>query len=108
MIRVTSEVTWMAEVLDTMFDSTDAYDDAAWIREQWPERMAVEGVQAVVRWGWAEARLPVRTDVRWQPRPRRDDRTHGHQIKDPRAGFGISRLDELKPNHVASRWWPIT
>lgn len=37
----------VAELLDTMFDPTVTYDDLAWIREQWPGRVVVKGVQTV-------------------------------------------------------------
>lgn len=37
----------VAELLDTMFDPAVTYDDLAWIREQWPGKIAVKGVQTV-------------------------------------------------------------
>jgi L-lactate dehydrogenase (cytochrome) len=37
----------VAELLDTMFDPTVTYEDLAWIREQWPGRVSVKGVQSV-------------------------------------------------------------
>jgi L-lactate dehydrogenase (cytochrome) len=37
----------VAELLDTMFDPTVTYDDLAWIREQWPGKIVVKGVQTV-------------------------------------------------------------
>jgi len=37
----------VAELLDTMFDPTVTYEDLAWIREQWPGRVVVKGVQGV-------------------------------------------------------------
>ncbi|MGI8646344.1 MAG: alpha-hydroxy acid oxidase [Nocardioides sp.] len=37
----------VAELLDTMFDPTVTYDDLAWIREQWPGKVSVKGVQSV-------------------------------------------------------------
>ena len=37
----------VADLLDTMFDPTVTYDDLAWIREQWPGRVVVKGVQTV-------------------------------------------------------------
>lgn len=37
----------VAELLDTMFDPTVTYDDLAWIRSQWPGKVAVKGVQSV-------------------------------------------------------------
>jgi len=37
----------VADLLDTMFDPTVTYDDLAWIREQWPGRVSVKGVQTV-------------------------------------------------------------
>lgn len=36
-----------AELIDTMFDPTVSYADLAWIREQWPGRLAVKGVQTL-------------------------------------------------------------
>jgi isopentenyl diphosphate isomerase/L-lactate dehydrogenase-like FMN-dependent dehydrogenase len=37
----------VAELLDTMFDPTVTYEDLAWIREQWPGKVSVKGVQNV-------------------------------------------------------------
>ncbi|GHJ59742.1 alpha-hydroxy-acid oxidizing enzyme [Nocardioides sp. OK12] len=37
----------VGELLDTMFDPTVTYDDLAWIREQWPGKLCVKGVQTV-------------------------------------------------------------
>jgi len=37
----------VAELLDTMFDSTVTYDDLAWIKAQWPGKIVVKGVQTV-------------------------------------------------------------
>jgi L-lactate dehydrogenase (cytochrome) len=37
----------VAELLDTMFDPTVTYDDLAWIRDQWPGRVVVKGVQTL-------------------------------------------------------------
>lgn len=37
----------VADLLDTMFDPTVTYDDLAWIREQWPGKVVVKGVQSV-------------------------------------------------------------
>jgi L-lactate dehydrogenase (cytochrome)/glycolate oxidase len=37
----------VAELLDTMFDPTVTYEDLAWIREQWPGKVVVKGVQTV-------------------------------------------------------------
>ena len=37
----------VAELLDAMFDPTVTYDDLAWIREQWPGKVVVKGVQTV-------------------------------------------------------------
>jgi isopentenyl diphosphate isomerase/L-lactate dehydrogenase-like FMN-dependent dehydrogenase len=42
--------TWsgtVAELLDVMFDPTVTYEDLAWIKDQWPGRLAVKGVQSV-------------------------------------------------------------
>ncbi|MFC4224096.1 alpha-hydroxy acid oxidase [Lysinibacter cavernae] len=35
----------VAELLDTMFDPTVDFDDLAWIRDQWPGKVVVKGVQ---------------------------------------------------------------
>ena len=37
----------VADLLDTMFDPTVTYDDLAWIRQQWPGKVVVKGVQTV-------------------------------------------------------------
>ena len=37
----------VADLLDTMFDPTVTYDDLAWIREQWPGKVVVKGVQTL-------------------------------------------------------------
>jgi L-lactate dehydrogenase (cytochrome)/glycolate oxidase len=37
----------VADLLDTMFDPTVTFDDLAWIREQWPGKVSVKGVQSV-------------------------------------------------------------
>lgn len=37
----------VAELLDTMFDPTVTFDDLAWIRDQWPGKVSVKGVQSV-------------------------------------------------------------
>ena len=37
----------VADLLDTMFDPTVTYEDLAWIREQWPGKVSVKGVQNV-------------------------------------------------------------
>jgi L-lactate dehydrogenase (cytochrome)/glycolate oxidase len=37
----------VAELLDTMFDPTVTYQDLAWIRDQWPGKVSVKGVQTV-------------------------------------------------------------
>jgi len=42
--------TWsgtVAELLDTMFDPTVTYDDLRWIKEQWPGKLVVKGVQTL-------------------------------------------------------------
>ena len=42
--------TWpgtVAELLDATFDPTVTFEDLAWIRERWPGRLAVKGVQTV-------------------------------------------------------------
>ena len=37
----------VAELLDTMFDPTVTFEDLSWIRDQWPGRISVKGVQNV-------------------------------------------------------------
>lgn len=37
----------VADLLDTMFDPTVTYDDLAWIRQQWPGKVVVKGVQTL-------------------------------------------------------------
>jgi len=37
----------VAELLDTMFDPSVTYDDLVWIRDQWPGKVVVKGVQTV-------------------------------------------------------------
>ena len=37
----------IADLIDAMFDPTVTYEDLAWIREQWPGRFVVKGVQSV-------------------------------------------------------------
>jgi len=37
----------VADLLDTMFDPTVTYDDLTWIRDQWPGKVVVKGVQSV-------------------------------------------------------------
>ncbi|HET7194528.1 MAG TPA: alpha-hydroxy acid oxidase [Nocardioides sp.] len=37
----------VGDLLDTMFDPTVTYDDLAWIRDQWPGKVSVKGVQTV-------------------------------------------------------------
>ena len=37
----------VADLLDTMFDPTVTYDDLAWVKEQWPGKVVVKGVQTV-------------------------------------------------------------
>jgi L-lactate dehydrogenase (cytochrome) len=37
----------VAELLDSMFDPTVTFDDLAWIRQRWPRRLIVKGVQTV-------------------------------------------------------------
>jgi L-lactate dehydrogenase (cytochrome) len=37
----------VADLLDTMFDPSVTYDDLAWIKEQWPGKVVVKGVQTV-------------------------------------------------------------
>lgn len=35
----------VAELLDTMFDPTVTFEDLAWIRDQWPGKVVVKGIQ---------------------------------------------------------------
>jgi L-lactate dehydrogenase (cytochrome) len=37
----------VAELLDTMFDPTVTFEDLAWIRDQWPGKIVVKGVQTL-------------------------------------------------------------
>lgn len=37
----------VAEYLDTMFDPTVTFDDLAWIRTQWPNKLVVKGIQTL-------------------------------------------------------------
>ena len=37
----------VAEMLDTMFDPTIDFDDLVWIRDQWPGKVVVKGVQTL-------------------------------------------------------------
>jgi L-lactate dehydrogenase (cytochrome) len=37
----------VAELIDTMFDPTVTYDDLAWIKDQWPGKLVVKGIQTV-------------------------------------------------------------
>jgi isopentenyl diphosphate isomerase/L-lactate dehydrogenase-like FMN-dependent dehydrogenase len=37
----------VAQLLDTMFDSTVDYEDLRWIKDQWPGKLVVKGVQTV-------------------------------------------------------------
>ncbi len=37
----------VGELLDVMFDPTVTYDDLRWIKEQWPGKLVVKGVQTV-------------------------------------------------------------
>jgi len=37
----------VAELLDAMFDPSVGYDDLAWIRDRWPGKLVVKGVQTV-------------------------------------------------------------
>ncbi|MBF6072116.1 alpha-hydroxy acid oxidase [Nocardia farcinica] len=48
----------VAELLDTMFDPTVTFEDLAWIRDQWPGKVVVKGIQTL-----ADARAAVDTGV---------------------------------------------
>ena len=37
----------VAEYLDTMFDPTLTFDDLAWIKSQWPNKLVVKGIQTL-------------------------------------------------------------
>jgi L-lactate dehydrogenase (cytochrome) len=37
----------VGELLDTMFDPTVTFEDLAWIKQQWPGKLVVKGVQSV-------------------------------------------------------------
>ncbi len=49
-LRFASFDSWsatVAELLDQMFDPTVTYDDLAWIRDRWPGKLSVKGVQTI-------------------------------------------------------------
>jgi L-lactate dehydrogenase (cytochrome) len=49
-LRFASLDSWsgtVAEMIDAMLDPTVTYDDLAWIRERWPGKLVVKGVQTV-------------------------------------------------------------
>ncbi|GFG51768.1 alpha-hydroxy acid oxidase [Mycolicibacterium agri] len=48
----------VAELLDTMFDPTVTFDDLRWIKDQWPGKVVVKGIQTV-----ADARRVVDVGV---------------------------------------------
>jgi L-lactate dehydrogenase (cytochrome) len=48
----------VAELLDSMFDPTVTYEDLRWIKEQWPGRVVVKGIQTL-----ADARRVVDVGV---------------------------------------------
>ncbi|WP_181719643.1 alpha-hydroxy acid oxidase [Nocardia gipuzkoensis] len=48
----------VAELLDTMFDPTVNFEDLAWIRDQWPGKVVVKGIQTL-----ADARAVVDVGV---------------------------------------------
>lgn len=37
----------VAELLDSMFDPTVTYEDLAWIKDQWPGKLVVKGIQSL-------------------------------------------------------------
>ncbi|MDT4981820.1 MAG: hypothetical protein QOG07_3699 [Pseudonocardiales bacterium] len=37
----------VADLLDTMFDPTVTFDDLAWIKDQWPGKLVVKGIQSI-------------------------------------------------------------
>lgn len=37
----------VAELLDTMFDPTVTFEDLAWIKEQWPGKLVIKGIQTL-------------------------------------------------------------
>src|SRR4029453_10249939 len=37
----------VAQLLDTMFDPTVTFDDLAWIKTQWPNKLVVKGIQTL-------------------------------------------------------------
>ena len=37
----------VAEYLDTMFDPTVTFEDLAWIKSQWPNKLVVKGIQTL-------------------------------------------------------------
>ena len=64
----------VADLLDTMFDPTVTFEDLAWIRDQWPGKISVKGVQSRPR--------------RRPPRRRRRRRDHPVQPRRPPARPG--------------------
>jgi isopentenyl diphosphate isomerase/L-lactate dehydrogenase-like FMN-dependent dehydrogenase len=49
-LRFASLTSWrgsVAELIDTMFDPSVTYDDLRWIKERWPGKLVVKGVQTV-------------------------------------------------------------
>jgi L-lactate dehydrogenase (cytochrome) len=49
-LRFASLTSWkgtVAELLDTMFDPTVSYDDLRWIKDRWPGKLVVKGVQTI-------------------------------------------------------------
>ncbi|PKQ25418.1 MAG: alpha-hydroxy-acid oxidizing enzyme [Actinobacteria bacterium HGW-Actinobacteria-4] len=49
-LRFASLTDWdgtIAELLDTLFDPTVTFDDLAWIRDEWPGKVVVKGIQTL-------------------------------------------------------------
>ena len=99
----------VAELLDTMFDPTVTYDDLAWIREQWPGKVVVKGVQSV-----DDARRLRRRRRRRRAalQPRRPPARPGTRAVPPaarrRRGRRLGRRGAPRHrHHVRARtWWP--
>ncbi len=61
----------VAELLDVMFDATVGFEDLAWLRERWPGRVLVKGVQTVADakrlagLGWTASCCPITVAANW-------------------------------------------
>ena len=76
----------VAEYLDTMFDPTVTFDDLAWIKSQWPNKLVVKGIQTL-------------DDARVGRRPRR----RRHRAVQPRRPPTRPRTGAVPPACPTSR-----